>query len=103
MPKWSDDINHQAYVDDTIIFVSADKKSLQLVMQVSNDYEEHSSQLINKVKCVFLVYHKIDHAYINKIEESTSFIREKISLIYLGCPMGHSKKRKVHFSELLSI
>jgi len=33
MPKWSDDINHLAYADDTVIFVSAEKKSLDLVME----------------------------------------------------------------------
>lgn len=28
LPKWSDQINHLAYVDDTIIFTNADKRSL---------------------------------------------------------------------------
>lgn len=92
MPKWSDNINHLAYANDTIIFVSTEKKSSQLVMQVLNDYEEQSGQLINKEKSSFVVYHKIAHAHISEIEECTSFIRGKFPLIYLWCPIGHAKK-----------
>lgn len=32
MPKWSDNINHLTYANDTIIFVYADKVSLKLIM-----------------------------------------------------------------------
>lgn len=33
MSKWSDDINHPGYANDTIIFVSTEKKSLDLAMK----------------------------------------------------------------------
>lgn len=39
-PKWSDKINHLAYANDTILFVSADKISLQLVMGTLEEYEQ---------------------------------------------------------------
>ena len=34
MPKWSANLNHLAYADDTIIFALADKLSLELTMNV---------------------------------------------------------------------
>ncbi|XP_060202843.1 uncharacterized protein LOC132631262 [Lycium barbarum] len=34
MPKWTSPLNHLAYVDDTIIFVSADPYSLGRIMQI---------------------------------------------------------------------
>lgn len=37
--KWNDNINHQAYVDDIVIFIYTDKKSLQLIMDTFRDYE----------------------------------------------------------------
>ncbi|XP_059289278.1 uncharacterized protein LOC132042777 [Lycium ferocissimum] len=44
MPKWSVDLNHLAYADDTIIFASADKYSLELIMGVLQRYEMQSGR-----------------------------------------------------------
>lgn len=38
LPKWSEEINHLEYVDDTIIFTSIDKVSLEMVMAVLKEY-----------------------------------------------------------------
>ncbi|XP_059294433.1 uncharacterized protein LOC132047401 [Lycium ferocissimum] len=42
MPKWSSNLNHLAYADDTIVFASADKKSLELTMSTLKAYEDSS-------------------------------------------------------------
>ncbi|XP_059291469.1 uncharacterized protein LOC132044948 [Lycium ferocissimum] len=39
MPKWSANLNHLAYADDTIIFSSANDTSLQLIMGILQEYE----------------------------------------------------------------
>ncbi|XP_060182036.1 uncharacterized protein LOC132611654 [Lycium barbarum] len=52
IPKWSANLNHLAYADDTIIFSSADARSLELIME-------------------------------------------------LGCPVTHSRKRKVDYNDLI--
>lgn len=39
MRKWSANLNHLSYVDDTIIFATADKKFLQLIMEILEQYE----------------------------------------------------------------
>lgn len=38
--KWSRYLNHLAYADDTIIFTSADKPSLDLMMKELTDYQQ---------------------------------------------------------------
>ncbi|KAG5576603.1 hypothetical protein H5410_056737 [Solanum commersonii] len=78
MPKWSDNINHLAYADDIIIFTSADPVSLGLIMQTLGRYEKKSG-----------------------VKEITRFARGMLPLIYLGCPIGHARRRKVHFFELI--
>ncbi|WMV24325.1 hypothetical protein MTR67_017710 [Solanum verrucosum] len=53
MPKWSDNLNHLAYADDTIIFAAAEKESLLLIMGLLKDYECQSGQKINMDKSLF--------------------------------------------------
>ncbi|XP_060212032.1 uncharacterized protein LOC132639607 [Lycium barbarum] len=40
MPKWSANLNHLAYADDTISFSSANARSLELIMEVLQAYEQ---------------------------------------------------------------
>ncbi|KAG5620150.1 hypothetical protein H5410_005368 [Solanum commersonii] len=54
MPKWSSDLSHLPYADDTIIFVYVDEYSLNLVMNTLNEYEGISGQTINKEESFFL-------------------------------------------------
>ncbi|XP_060182761.1 uncharacterized protein LOC132612660 [Lycium barbarum] len=44
MPKRSANLNHLAYADDTIIFSSADARSLELIMEVLHAYEQNNSE-----------------------------------------------------------
>ncbi|KAG5610595.1 hypothetical protein H5410_021876 [Solanum commersonii] len=50
LSKWSEQLNHFSYVDDTIIFSSADRSSLQLIMHTLKMYKQQSGQLINEKK-----------------------------------------------------
>ncbi|KAG5623545.1 hypothetical protein H5410_008763 [Solanum commersonii] len=45
MPKWSPDINHLAYADDTIVFASANEESLILIMNTLLTYEIYNKPL----------------------------------------------------------
>ncbi|XP_060200453.1 uncharacterized protein LOC132628704 [Lycium barbarum] len=42
MPKWSANLNHLAFSDDTIVFASAYAKSMELIMDTLKAYEEIS-------------------------------------------------------------
>ncbi|XP_060211843.1 uncharacterized protein LOC132639414 [Lycium barbarum] len=41
-PKWSAELNHLAYADDTIIFSAANNQSLQMIMDTLQEYEKIS-------------------------------------------------------------
>ncbi|WMV32542.1 hypothetical protein MTR67_025927 [Solanum verrucosum] len=101
LPKWSDKLNHLSYADDTIIFAAADNFFLKLIMRVLRKYEEQSGQLINKDKSSYYVHNKAAHASRQLVEEITGFTRGLFPLTYLGCPIGHAKKKKVYFSMLI--
>lgn len=102
LPKWSEQINHLAYADDTIIFASSNKTSCQLIMNTLHLYEEQSGQLINKGKSFFYLHNKAALSSIQVVEEVTGFEKGTFPLMYLGCPIGHAKMKKVHYSELIT-
>ncbi|KAG5620342.1 hypothetical protein H5410_005560 [Solanum commersonii] len=98
-PVEGDQLNHLAYADNTIIFTSADKKSLQLIMETLQLYEAQFGQLINKRKSLFYMFNKTVQAI---VQDTTRFIRGSFPLNYLGCPIGHAKKKKDWKGRLLS-
>ncbi|XP_060190553.1 uncharacterized protein LOC132619771 [Lycium barbarum] len=53
LPKWSANINHLAYADDTIIFAFAERNSLKMIMDILRDYEAIFDQLISIEKSAF--------------------------------------------------
>lgn len=58
MPKWSPEINHLSYADDTILLCSGDRPSVIKMMTVLRDYENISGQRINKSKSSFYLHDK---------------------------------------------
>ncbi|KAG5613793.1 hypothetical protein H5410_013617 [Solanum commersonii] len=62
--------------DDTIIFVAAEKKSIDLIMNTLKEYENQLGQKINRYKSYFYMFKKVGNALINEVEEATGFVRE---------------------------
>ncbi|KAK4731606.1 hypothetical protein R3W88_024594 [Solanum pinnatisectum] len=56
MPKWSANLNHLAYADDTIIFAGAHEKSLNRIMKILCRYKSQFGQLINKEKSIWYMH-----------------------------------------------
>ncbi|XP_049406079.1 uncharacterized protein LOC125869665 [Solanum stenotomum] len=101
MPKWSTKINHLSYADDTIIFTSADRYSLKKIVSVLQDYETHSEQKINKEKSGFFMHQNAAATHKQLVEEYTCISRGQFPMKYLGCPISHAKKRKIHYADLI--
>lgn len=47
-------VNHLSYADDMVLFTSGDKKSVKMVMNVLERYQDASGQEINREKTFFL-------------------------------------------------
>lgn len=62
LPRWSEKINHLSYADDTILFCSAHRKSVKMIMQVLKGYENVSRQLINLSKSFMYLHEKTSMA-----------------------------------------
>ncbi|WMV30097.1 hypothetical protein MTR67_023482 [Solanum verrucosum] len=101
MPNWSRNINHIAYVDDTIIFSSAEEGSLKQIMRVIKDYETISGQLVNKEKRFFYMFHKVEARLVEKVEQITGFSKGNFPFKYLGCPVFHNRKRKEYYNDMI--
>lgn len=101
MPKWSTPINHLAYADDTIIFASANRYSLEKINSVLQAYEEESCQKINREKSAFYMYQNATATEKQLVEECIGMSSSQFPLKYLGCPITHARKRKVHYVELI--
>ncbi|XP_059288608.1 uncharacterized protein LOC132041955 [Lycium ferocissimum] len=101
VPKWSHNLNHLSYADDTIIFASTHKESLGKIMKILQGYETTSGQLINKDKIAFYMYQKVADNFVQQVAQITGFSRDQFSLKYLGCQIFHARRKKVYYNELI--
>lgn len=99
--KWSAQINHLAYADDTIIFASTDNYSLNRIVETLQEYEGESGQQINKEKSAFYLHQSTTTNMRVVVEECTGMSRGHFPLKYLGCLITHARKRKEHYVDLI--
>ncbi|XP_060201987.1 uncharacterized protein LOC132630433 [Lycium barbarum] len=95
-------INHLAYADDTIIFISSCEISLGLIMRVLTEYEVASGQLINKTKSSVYLHDRVEDEIFQKVERVTGISKKEFPLIYLGCRIYYSRSKMEFYSELLA-
>ncbi|XP_060216553.1 uncharacterized protein LOC132644029 [Lycium barbarum] len=101
MPKLSANLNHLAYADDTIIFTSADKVSLEMIMKVLRKYEGVSVHKIHRNKSCFYLHQNVSATLCHEVEQTTGLTRGVFPFMYLGCPIFNTRKKKVYFNELI--
>ncbi|XP_059315804.1 uncharacterized protein LOC132066519 [Lycium ferocissimum] len=87
--------------NDTIIFASAERNSLKMVMDILRDYEAISGQLINIEKSAFYMYHKVADRMMQNVRIVTGFTKGQFPFNYLGCPIFHARKKKVYYQDLI--
>ncbi|XP_060177891.1 uncharacterized protein LOC132607832 [Lycium barbarum] len=90
MPKWSQNVNHLAYADDTIICASAEGESLKRIMKILQEYEAISGQLLNKGKSAFYMHHKISGALSQQVEQ-----------ICHDATRGRDGRKNVYYNDLI--
>lgn len=94
MPKWSPNLNHLAYADNTIIFASTNEYSLERIMETLQDYEKVSGKKINKEKSFYYLHQNITANTAIQVGQCTGMTKGYFPMMYLGCPIIHTIKRK---------
>lgn len=92
LPKWSPEINHLSYADDTILFCSGDRVSIKKMMNVLRSYEEVSGQLINKAKSFFYLHEKSPSIFSIRLRKLKGIKQGDFPFTYLGCPVYYGRK-----------
>ncbi|XP_059295527.1 uncharacterized protein LOC132048858 [Lycium ferocissimum] len=100
MPKWSPQINYMSYVDDTILFCSADPVSWRKTRKVLRNYEKVSGQLVNNEKSSFYLHEKVP-ATIVRVKRKTGMSKGTFPFTYLGCPVFYGKRKIVYYEGLI--
>lgn len=101
MPKWSPEVNHLSYADDTILFCSGHPASMRKMMKVFRRYGSVSGQMINLDKSLVYLHEKIPIGICNQIKRITDVRQGSFPFAYLGCPIFYGRKNKGHFEDLI--
>lgn len=101
LPKWSEQINHLSYADDTILFCSAHRKSVQKMMKILKEYENVSGQLINLTKSFLYLHENVPIVVGQRLRKLTGIGQGSLPFTYLGCPIFYGRKKNVHFESLI--
>ncbi|XP_049378041.1 uncharacterized protein LOC125842768 [Solanum stenotomum] len=95
-------VNHLSFADDIILFSSGRQKTLKLIMQTLNLYEETSGQLVNTDKSHFMVHPNAFNNTRDRIKMITGFRQKEGPITYLGCPLFVGRPRIIYFSDLIN-
>lgn len=95
MKRQGPQVNHLAFADDTILFTSGEKHSLQLILNILNTYETVSDQLINKNKSCYSMAENTPQSIIRRVEMILGMRFDKLPMRYLGCPSIMGERRSV--------
>nr|XP_016478430.1 PREDICTED: uncharacterized protein LOC107799794 [Nicotiana tabacum] len=87
MPTRSPQINHLAYVDDIVIFMAGNNKSIKLIVNNIKNYGKASEQKLNVNKSFFITTPNTKAGRINRIRRTTGFMDKQFPFKCLGCPI----------------
>lgn len=102
IPRQGPQVNHLAFADNMILFVSGKKKTMRLVMKTLTKYEKISGQQINKSKSCFMVAPGILPGRIRRISSITGMQHKQFPVKYLGCPLFIGRQKIAYVSEMIN-
>ena len=86
-------LNHLCFADDTMLLTLGRDKSLQLIMQTLESYEDTSGQVINCDKCHFMVHHNGLDSKKERIKRISGFKHKQGIITNIGCPLSVGRPR----------
>lgn len=101
LPNWSRKTNHLSYADDTILFCSSHRKSIEKMMEVLKRYEFVSSQMINLAKSYIYLHDNVPYAIYQNVKRLTGIAQGTFPFTYLGYPVFYARRKIIYFEDLL--
>lgn len=92
-------IYHLSYADNLIVFSFGDKKSVEMLMDILEDYLDDLRQQINEEHNYFHTLNFRDKKTNRRMRKWTGFRQTEFSISYLGCIIYIGRKRS-HLSGL---
>lgn len=93
-------LSHLFYADDVLIFTNGTENSLKNVMQLLQEYERSSAELVNQGKSRFYIHDKYQRR-VPVIERATRLTRLLLSLIYLGVLIFYGRAKAIYFEHMV--
>ena len=94
-------VNHLLFSDDTMFFISANKKNSHCLKQILHSYKEASGQTINTDKSSITFSHKTPIGIKNMIKEVLGIQKEGGVGKYLGLPEQFGRKKRDLFTSIV--
>lgn len=87
-PRGCSLVSHLLYADDMLLFVNRERRSLQKVLKTLTQFEEWSSQLINKEKSAMFMSNKISNTKMRELIHLSCFSEGKMPTTYLDASLA---------------
>ncbi|KAM3301189.1 hypothetical protein P3S67_015690 [Capsicum chacoense] len=94
-------INHLTFADDVILFSSGCRKFLELLLETLNNYEQVSSQEINKMNSSISISSKGHPQAAQRVVKISEMDYKELLIKYLGCPLYKGRKKASLFVEIM--
>ncbi|XP_049396567.1 uncharacterized protein LOC125860610 [Solanum stenotomum] len=101
LPKWSSEINHLSYADDTILFGSGDRGSIIKMIRILMEYELVSGQKVNKSKSFFYLHDNTPLIVAIRMRRLTGIRQGNFLFTYLGCAVFSGRRKSSYYVELV--
>ncbi|KAH0769668.1 hypothetical protein KY290_013649 [Solanum tuberosum] len=101
MHPYGPQINHLSFADDTIVFSSGRKATLQAILKTLESYERISGQSINKNKCSYTMAPTTPLISIKRVGKILRMRYEHLPIKYMGCPIYNGRKLLEIFIDLI--
>lgn len=101
LPRGSPKVNHITFEDDMIILCKVELHTMQQVNSTLDKYERTSGQKVNKEKSSLYLHKGISQGVEIIAKVITRILIKEFPFTYLGCPIFHMRKRKVHNQSII--
>ncbi|KAL0315869.1 UNVERIFIED_CONTAM: hypothetical protein Sradi_5465100 [Sesamum radiatum] len=86
-------VSHLAYADDMMIFTNTCQQNMELLRDFLWEYERVSGQLINGMKCSFIVGRQVLSLQTQAVQNVLGYQLKHLPITYLGVPLYKGNRK----------